>query len=180
MRRPVAGVVLAACVSVVACGDAPPSGQVEPPAVTAVSGYFVGRSGGGLGASVDFSGFDRTADAVRQALDPEGRPGHRRVLVGIVSIVNTGEKAAARPAFRAVMVDGRSLPLVPAELALGDRKDGAAARARRMLGPRASLPGGGSAVEYLILRGVRIADVARLEMMAIGRGGPVELRPERR
>jgi hypothetical protein len=176
MRRSAAA-ALAAAALLPGCGGRP-AAPPEPPARTEVSGYFVGRSDTGLGAAVDFSGFDDTSLALREALDPGARPDRRRLEIGIVSLVNSGDVPVALPAFRAVGRDGREVPLAPAGRALAGRRGAAAARARELLPRARAVPAQGTATLYVVLEGMRIADVAEV---AMGFGpASTRLRPEER
>lgn len=155
----VAGAVAAGC-----GGDAP-----SPAPGAAAGGEYAGRSGGGVGASIDFAGFDPTARALRRVLGAEG------VSIGIASMVN--ESSAPVPVPRFVALDARGEPraLTTARDALDGRAGAAAARA--LLPPeRRTLAAGGTAVRYLVLRGSPSGEVV-LVRMRLRAGETVELRP---
>jgi hypothetical protein len=175
-----AAALAAACLAlaVTGCGGDVASAPEPPEQPTTVSGYFVGRSDE-LGASVDFSGFDGPSQAVGDALDPDAPPGGGRVRVGIVSLVSTGSTRVPIPALRAVLASGATVPLVPARRALARLGTAAAVRATAVLPRATAVPAGGSAVAYVVLAGVRLADVTELRM-ATGGGEPTRLAPESR
>lgn len=143
-----------------------------------MSGYFVGRSDD-LGASVDLSGFDGTSQAVARALDPAAPSGGGAVRVGIGSLVNLGDRPIPVPPFRAVLADGTTVPLTPASRALAGRRSPAAVRARAKVPRAVTVAPGGAATVYLVLRGVRVADITELRM-AQDPAQPTRLAPEPR
>ena len=166
-RRPAAAAAAAAAALALAAGcggggaGAPPPDQREE----AGSGYFVGTAPGGLGATVDLLGTDPAAGALGAALAVETAPGEPSPSVGIASVVNDSSRLAAMPGFVAVLASGRRIPLEPAAAALRGRGDAAARRAAALLPPaRSALPAGGSAVEYVVLRGVVPGRVAEVRM----------------
>jgi hypothetical protein len=163
-----AAAVLAALAALaVGCGDDEPRAPA-PPALE--RGPYVGRSASGVGASVDFAGFDAAARAVERAL------GGRRVEVGIASVVNEGSATVATPRFAAVAASGAATALVPARAALAGRAGPGAARARALLpAERRTLSPDRTAVLYLVLRAPSAEGIALLRMRA-GTGEAAELR----
>jgi len=160
-RRPAAAAaaVAAALALAAGCGGGgapapPPPDQQEE----AGSGYFVGTAPGGLGATVDLLGTDPAARALGAALAVETAPGEPSPSVGIASVVNDSSRLAAMPGFVAVLASGRRIPLEPAAAALRGR------RLQRDPPARSALPAGGSAVEYVVLRGVVPGRVAEVRM----------------
>lgn len=164
--RGAVAVLLASACATAGCGGDDASAPAPP---APERGAYVGRSAGGVGASVDFAGFDPTARALERALGGDG------VEIGIASVVNDSSEPVPTPRFVALGPDGRALTLTPARTALGDRPG--SARARALLPPeRRTLAGDGSAVLYLVLRRARAEPVAAVRMR-VGAEPPVDLRP---
>lgn len=106
MRWPLAIVALAAC-ALAGCGDGSPV-----PDPTAVSpGRFAGNNGAGIGAAVDFVGFDATKLGIRRALVSQGA---EERAIGIVSLVNRTKSLTEIPTLSAILAGGRRTPLVRA------------------------------------------------------------------
>jgi hypothetical protein len=100
--------------------------------------------------------------------------------VGIASVVNVRARPVVAPSFTAVLDSGALVPLEAARDALAGRRDGAARRALALLPPRAvAVAGQGSAVGYVVLRGVVPGRVAEV-LMATGAGEPTRLAPRPR
>ena len=183
MRRgAVAAGALAAAALAAGCGGGSPSPAPQPPAPPEAlgSGYFVGTGPDGVGATVDLRAADATVRALEAALRQGAPPGEPPPAVGIASVVNDSRRAAPAPRFIAVLDSGELLPLRPAADALGTRTDPLARRAARLMpAPRSVLPGGASAVEYVVLRGVVPGRVAEVRMTT-GTGTPARLAPRPR
>jgi hypothetical protein len=141
------------------CGAAPPS-AAEPAAPAPAPAVFAGRLAGGLGASVDFAGFDPVARAVRRAFGAAGRPAH----VGIASLVNDAGAPAPVPRFTAIDRAGRRRELATAAAALRGLAGPEARRARAALREPAAVPAEGGAVLYLVLRGAAPGELRELRM----------------
>lgn len=153
------------------CGGPAPAGPELPGPAAAT---FVGRSGDGVAASVDLAGTDATASALEAALaQPDGEP----VAIGIASILNGRDTAVRVPRFLALGPAGTGIALVPARDALEGRTGAAAAAARAALPPfRRTIAPDRTALAYLVLRGVRPAEVTGVRMR-LTRGDPVTLAP---
>jgi hypothetical protein len=135
----------------------------------------VGTGPDRLGASLDLLADDPVTRALSAAL--AGEPGDPRPtpVVGIASVVNGGEVAAPTPRFTAVLFSGGAAPLATAREALAGRDDPPARRAAALLPPqRATVPAGGSAILYVVLRGAGARDVASARMVAVP-GEPIAL-----
>jgi len=181
-RRALAA-ALAAVLAASACGGSSVSRTHQRPPPGA-SGYFVGNGGGGVGVSVDFTGFDATALAVRRALDaaPARRgaaAGPTASSVGVVSIVNDSGAWKPLPVLVGVLEDGRTVPLAPARRALGDRDDAPARLARAMLPVTSLIPPGGSAMTYVVTSGIGADQLAAIRMR-VGTGSPATMRPQQK
>jgi hypothetical protein len=150
------------------CGSDPAPSATAPPAPA--GSHFVGRTAGGLGASVDFGGFDEASRAVRRALAEAGEEAH----VAIASLVNDGREPVAVPAFAAIDRLGERHGLATAASALRGLPGALARRARAALEEPAAVPAEGSAVVYLVLRGPAPGDLRELRMRVPG-GRPADL-----
>ncbi len=184
MRRRPAALAAAAAVAALAagCGGGSRAPEPEPPAPPEAmgSGYFVGTAPNGVGATLDLLGADPVVEALDTALLPTTAVGEPGPAVGIASVVNDSTRPAPAPRFTAVLDTGALVPLTPAAEALGGRSDAAARRAARVLPPtRPILEGGGSAVDYVVLRGAVPGRVAEVRMTT-GRQGPTRLAPRPR
>jgi len=143
------------------------------------TGYFVGRSGDDVGASVDFGGFDQVSLALLDALAPGARPERPELTVGIAAVVNSSSRTLPEPVFVGVRADGGTVALTSARRALAGRDEPAARRARALMPPPGPLAPNGTRTVYLLLRGVRAGELAGVRMR-VGSRDPVELRRERR
>ena len=182
MRRPLAAGVAACLVLAAGCGSGSPSPAPEAPAPPEApgSGYFVGTSPAGVGATVDLRGSDPASRAVETALLRDAPRAGPAPSVGIASIVNGAERPVRAPTFTAELASGELVPLSPARDALGGRDDPAARRAERLLPvERMRLPAGASAVVYLVLEGEVPGAVAEVRM-ASGPEAPIALAPRPR
>ena len=100
--------------------------------------------------------------------------------MGIASILNDSPRPAPAPRFIAVLDSGELLPLRPAADALDGRTDALARRAVLLMpAPRPVVPGGMSALAYVVLRGVVPGRVAEVRMTT-GTGTPARLAPRPR
>lgn len=135
-----------------------------PPApAPQASGYFVGRTPGGLGVAVDLAGFDPTAQEVSRALLDYPRP----VALAIVSLVNDGDRDVTAPELTARTRSGRLVPLVDVRVLLGRIPSAAAQAVRKGLPPAPeALPVGTSSLRYLGAVDVAVADVDGVRMVA--------------
>lgn len=167
--------VLAAC-ALLLTGCSAGERRPGPPAPEPLgSGYFVGRTPGGLAVAVDLAGFDPTAQAVSRALLDYPRP----VALAIVSVVNGPDRDVAAPGISARTRNGRLVPMVDVRVLLA-RLPGAAARSARRRVPAASdtVGAGESALRYLGAVDVAAADVDGIRMVA--EDAVVELSERRR
>ena len=163
MRRRLPAAAAIGCALVIAgCRAETPPSATAPPA--AAGAHFEGTLAGGLGASVDFDGFDAAARAVRRALSAAGE----RARVAIASLVNDGGDPAAVPAFVAIARSGARHPLLTAARALRGLPGAEARRAREVIDEPATVPAEGSAVVYLVLRGASPGELRELRMRAAG------------
>ena len=183
MRRPLAAAVAACLVLAAGCGGGgSPSPAPEPPAPPQApgSGYFVGTSPAGVGATVDLRGSDPASRALETALLPDAPRGGPAPSVGIASIVNGAARPVRAPTFTAELASGELVPLSPARAVLGGRDDPAARRAEMLLpAEQARLPAGASAVIYLVLDAEVPGAVAGVRM-ATGPEAPIALAPRPR
>lgn len=127
------------------------------------SGYFVGRTPGGLGVAVDLAGFDPTAQAVARALLDYPRP----VALAIVSMVNDGGRDVPAPELVARTRAGRLVPLVDVRVLLARLPEAAAQAVRKRLPPVPGvLAAGTSSLRYLGAVDVAVPDVDGVRMVA--------------
>ncbi|MFN8123246.1 MAG: hypothetical protein U0237_12540 [Thermoleophilia bacterium] len=135
-----------------------------PPApAPQASGYFVGRTPGGLGVAVDLAGFDPTAQAVSTALLDYPRP----VALAIVSMVNDGDRDVPAPELVARTRSGRLVPLVDVRVLLARLPEASAQAARKRLQPAPGvLAAGTSSLRYLGAVDVAVPDVDGIRMVA--------------
>jgi hypothetical protein len=164
-RAPAALLCAAALAGAAACGGASDGPAPEPsePAPSS-TGYFTGKDADGLGAAVDLLGNDPVSRAVVAALSDPRRDD--APVVGIASLVNSGQAAVPAPAFVAMLESGGAVPLEPAIRAIAGRHDPEAVRARNALGRlRRIVPAAGGVVTYLVLRGAGAREVASVRMV---------------
>lgn len=167
-----------AALALAGCSRGDPAPPREPPAEVG-TGYFVGRDGSGLGASVDLFGSDPASRAVREALAPDPRGGGGAPVVAIASVVNDGPAPVRTPRFAAVLTSGRVVPMPNARTALSTSVP-AQARALILLGPaRTRVRPGGSAGLYLMLGEVDPLQVESVRMVSTP-GEPISLSARRR
>lgn len=183
-RRAGPGRVLATGLAALALGAAGCDGGGEGTTPTTApapdgTGYFVGRSGDDVGASVDFGGFDAVSLALVASIVPDGRPDRPGVAVGIAAVVSQSSRTLPEPVFVGVRADGSTVALASARRALAGRDDPAARRARALMGPPGPLPPNGTRTIYLLLAGIRAAELAGVRMR-VGVREPAELRRARR
>ena len=159
MKRRVALLAAAAgCAGALAgCGPEPAPSATAPPAPT----------------GAHFAGFDEASRAVRRALAAAGQEAH----VAIASLVNEGGEPVPVPRFAAVDRLGERHGLPTAARARGGLPGAEARRARDLLDEPATVPAGGSALVYLVLRGASPGDLRELRMRApSGRAADLERR----
>lgn len=164
MTRRAAGLALGAVLLAAGCGgtDAP-----DGPVADTAPGRYSGSDGSGLGAAVDFVGFDSTKRRIEDALR---RAGDTDRIVGIVSLVNRTTGLIRIPTFRAELADGRRVPLDRATRLV---------RRGRIVGlpdPGPYIPVEGALTVYVTLAG-RPADIRRVTM-DVGAGADVDLSAE--
>jgi hypothetical protein len=162
MRRRPAAAAIGCALALAGCRADPPPSATAPPAPAGA--HFEGALAGGLGASVDFDGFDAAARAVRRALTARGE-GAR---VAIASLVNDGGEPVPVPAFVAIARSGQRHALLTAARVLRGLPGAEARRARDVLDEPATVPAEGSAVVYLVLRGASPGELRELRMRAPG------------
>ncbi|HJZ62574.1 MAG TPA: hypothetical protein VKD47_10515 [Miltoncostaeaceae bacterium] len=148
-------------------GSSPPAPRPEAPP------HFVGTAPGGLGASVDFAGFDTARAPIERALAGTRPP----ATLALVALVNTSSRPWPVPVFLGELADGRAVVLEPVRRTLGDRLDAAARRARSLLPVATVIPPDGSMTTYVALRGLRPSDLVGIRMR-VGDASPFELRSE--
>jgi hypothetical protein len=166
---------LALAAGIAGCGGGAGGTSATESRPPAASGLFVGRAGDGLGASVDFGGFDRVTRALRPALGSgPGAP-----AIGVASVVNGSNGLRPVPTFSGVRADGGQVAMPSAWRALSRRDDTAARRARALLAPLAPIPPDGSVAVYLVLPGGRPSELAAVRMLT-GSGERVDLGPRSR
>jgi len=156
-------VVVLACLLLLAGCDTGERKPGPPAPAPQASGYFVGRTPGGLGVAVDLGGFDPTAQSVSRALQHYPRP----VALAIVSMVNGGTGDVPAPELVARTRSGRMVPLVDVRVLLARLPDAPARVVRMRLRPvPAVLAAGTSSLRYLGAVDVAVADVDGVRMVA--------------
>lgn len=167
MMRP--GILLVVAALAVAfgsagCGDDGPS-QTAPRPVN--PGRFAGNDGAGIGAAVDFAGFDATKLGIRRALVSRGTGDQ---AIGIVSLVNRTKSLTEIPEFSAVLDGGRRASLLRAT----DVDRGG--RIVPLPNPGPYIPVEGALTIYVLFDGP-IDAIGGVEMRLPG-GKPIALTPE--
>jgi hypothetical protein len=161
VRRRAVAVALALAAGAAGCG-----GDATPPTpAPRQADRWSGTDGSGVGATVDFAGFDATTPRIEAALRREDRT----AAVAIVSVVNRGEESVPAPRFWAVVPGDVQVALTPAEREVVDGR----VRGRAATG---TIAADGAATLYLLFPG-SVADVRGVTMSAGGRRS-VSLRRE--
>jgi hypothetical protein len=176
MRRSthLAALAVAAALALAGCGDDTPRAERPPAADPTGSGYFVGTSGEGLGAAVDFMVDDPVTARVRARIDREAdAAGTERPTVGLASLVNAADRPVPLPEFIAVLPNGGATPVPAARGPAGGPVEA------RFPAPPLFVPANGTATVYLLLRGVAPGAVDHLKMVPRP-GEPVRLDARRR
>lgn len=183
MRARALAAALAAAAVLAGCSGSGADGPVDtapapPPTGT---GYFVGAGADGVGATLDMHGSDPVARAIDAALVGRGGPAGDVPAVGIASVVNEGPESVPAPRFVAVLADdGGAVPVPRAEDVLRASEGPAARRAlRRLAALPARVPAKGAATYYVVLDGVRVAEVDSVRMVVVP-GEPITLAARRR
>ena len=171
MRAALPAAPAAALAAVAALGGC--GGSSQPAPQPQAPPHFVGTSPGGLGASIDFAGFDEARAPIERALAGVRPP----ATIALVALVNTSDRPWPVPVFLGELADGRAVVLEPVRRALGDRLDAAARRARSLLPVATLIPPDGSMTTYVALRGLRPSDLVGIRMR-VGDAHPFELRSE--
>lgn len=163
-RRGAAPALGAVLLLAAGCGGTDAS---EGPAVDTAPGRYSGSDGNGVGAAVDFVGFDPMKRRIEDALRRDGSSGR---IVGIVSLVNRTTGLVRIPRFRAELADGRRVPL--------DRATRLVRRGRvvPIPDPGPYIPVEGALTVYVTFPG-RAADI-RGVTMNVGPGADVDLTAE--
>ena len=146
------------------CGDGGPSQTVPRPVNP---GRFAGNDGAGIGAAVDFAGFDATKLGIRRALVASGTGDQ---AIGIVSLVNRTKSLTEIPALTAVLDGGSRAPLQRAT----DVERGG--RIVPLPNPGPYIPVEGALTIYVVFDGP-VDAIGGVEMRLPG-GKPIALKPE--
>jgi hypothetical protein len=175
MRAATAAIAVALALGAAGCSGAAgtytaPAPGPPPPEGT---GFFVGEGPDGVGATLDLQGRDAVTAAIDAALRARsGAPGDGPV-VGVASVVNDGPRPVRAPSFIATFAGGGAVPLEPAAEAVSRGAGPAAAGALALLGPEVrTVPAGGAATMYVVLRGAAPGEVQSVRMVVVP-GRPV-------